>query len=87
MVVEINRQSDIFPQELATEFPAGTEHLLDIEVVVQLLFRAIAAMSSVHRTEVVPLAGTLGTFIVEHLDDVSPMLDLLAGFWSHSGVR
>ena len=54
MVVEVDRQGDIFLQERFPEISdMPFKNLVDIEVVIKLLLRAVATMCRIKRTEIV----------------------------------
>ena len=75
MLVEIDRQGDIFLQERFPEISdAPVKNLVDIEVVVELLLRAVATVCRVERTEVVEHFSRVSGIVIIADVDVMPVV-------------
>ena len=79
MLVEIDRQGDIFLQERSPEISdAPVKNLVDIKVLIELLLRAVATVCRVERTEVVEhFSRASGIVIIVDVDVVSVIFDLI----------
>lgn len=79
MVVEVDRQGDIFLQERFPEISdMPFKNLVDIEVVIKLLLRAVATMCRIKRTEIVIcFTRASGVIIIIDVDAVPVIFDLI----------
>ena len=79
MVVEVDRQGDIFLQELFPEISdMPFKNLVDIEVVIKLLLRAVATMCRIKRTEIViRFTRASGVIIIIDVDAIPVIFDLI----------
>lgn len=79
MVVEVDRQGDIFLQERFLEISdMPFKNLVDIEVVIKLLLRAVATMCRIKRTEIViRFTRASGVIIIIDVDAIPVIFDLI----------
>ncbi|CAK7029282.1 MAG: hypothetical protein ENTB_05227 [Enterocloster aldenensis] len=79
MVVEIDRQGDVSFQEGSPEMSdTAIENLVDIEVVIEFLLRAVTAMRRIQRAEIIiRLTRALGIIIVVNADVISVIFNLV----------
>ena len=79
MVVEIDRKSDILLQERLPEIPdTSLGNLVDVEMIIELFLRTVAAVCRVQRAEVViHLSWASGIIIVIDVDVVSVIFNLI----------
>lgn len=79
MVVEVDRQGDIFLQERFPEISdMPLKNLVDIEVVIKLLLRAVATMCRIKRTEIViRFTRASGVIIIIDVDAIPVIFDLI----------
>ncbi|WP_346989153.1 hypothetical protein [Alistipes shahii] len=79
MVVEVDRQGDIFLQERFPEISdMPFKNLVDIEVVIKLLLRAVATMCRIKRTEIViRFTRASGVIIIIDVDAIPVIFDLI----------
>lgn len=77
MVVEVDVQGDIIPEESLSEM-AGTAvhvHFLHVEILVEFVFGAITVMGGVERAEVTPFTRALGALIIIDIDMIPLIFD------------
>lgn len=79
MVVEVDRQGDIFLQERFPEISdMPFKNLVDIEVVIELLLRAVATMCRIKRTEIViRFTRASGVIIIVDVDVIPVIFDIV----------
>lgn len=79
MIVEVDRQGDIFFQERFPEISdMPFKNLVDIEVVIELLLRAVATMCRIKRTEIViRFTRASGVIIIIDVDAIPVIFDLI----------
>lgn len=79
MVVEIDQQGDIFLQERFPEISdMPFKNLVNIEVVIELLLRAVATMCRIKRTEIViRFTRASGVIIIVDVDVIPVIFDLI----------
>ena len=78
MVVEVDRQGDIFLQERFPKFPICPSKTLSISSVIKLLLRAVATMCRIKRTEIViRFTRASGVIIIIDVDAIPVIFDLI----------
>lgn len=78
MVVEVDVQGDIIPEESLSEM-AGTAvhvHFVDVEIFIELFFGPVVAAGGVEGAKIVPLARAAGALIIIDIDMMTSVLDL-----------